>query len=81
MPDLIYKYISSISPADKESELVGMNIFYGISIWGEHELKNFYDKQLDYKINPFISMIPMGVEVGWEENEINLQETLHYLTR
>ena len=80
MPELIYKYISSISPANKDTELVGMNIFFGLSTWGKHDAKSFYDKEMEDKISPFISMIPMGIEVDWEENEINLQETFRALT-
>lgn len=79
MPKLAYKYLFSISPTDEASKIVGMDIFYGITSLRNHSTVNFYDNEFSNKISPFASMIPMSIEVDWEEQESNLFETLRAL--
>ena len=81
MPDLIYKYISSLSTINDNEGIVGMCIFYGLSEENV-EMQSFYDKQIKNAkvIKPIIEMLPLSETISYSEQTDNAVELLRQLT-
>ena len=80
LPDLIYKYIVSISPIHEKSEIKGMIIFYGLNE-DNSVMESFYNRQVKggKKIIPQIEMLPLSENLTYGEQEKNIIEMLRKL--
>ena len=80
MPDLIYKYVSSLSPINKTSDIVGLFIFYGINE-GNNDVASFYDRYIRAAkpITPYIETIPLSEGVSYSKQRDNSLEMLKVL--
>lgn len=75
MPELIYKYITSLSPINENAEVSGLIVFYGLS--EDHMLmESFYDRQLPgtKKIIPYLEMMPLSENISYKDQEKNASE-------
>ncbi len=82
LPDLIYKYITSISPIGKNAKMMGLFVFYGIDRDGEI-MESFYDNQLsnEMAIEPRIEMVPLSENVTYSDQTRNVLRVLQCVTR
>lgn len=80
MPDLIYKYISSISPVHETAEVKGLIVFYGLNEEND-AMESFYDRQIRErrKIMPQIELLPLSENLTYSEQEKNATEMLRRL--
>lgn len=80
MPDLLYKYISSISLLDEKSEIKGLIVFYGINE-DNTLMESFYDRQVrdGKKVTPRVEMLPLSENLTDSEQEKNIVEMLREL--
>lgn len=80
MPELIYKYIISISPINEISSIKGMFIFYGINELNTDSI-SFYDRCIpDAKpLTPQIEMVPLSEGVSYNAQAGNALEMLKVL--
>ena len=80
MPDLIYKYITSISPLNHNSEIGGMYILYGLTE-DNSDVISFYDRCIHSAkpISPCIEMIPLSEGVSYSKQRENSIEMLNVL--
>ncbi len=72
MPDLIYKYISSISTIGYNISIKGLCIFYGAD-QDSTIAESFYNNQLsdDKPIQPFIELIPLSENISYSDQVKN----------
>ena len=80
IPNLAYKYLTSISAINENALIKGMYIFYGIT----DDIVNsesFYDVRISgaKEISPEIRMVPMSEEVPYKYQENNLFELIRRL--
>ena len=80
MPDLIYKYINSVSPVNESCEIKGMIIFYALNEDNE-DIESFFDRQIKggKKISPQIEMLPLSENVSDNKQNSNAIEMLRIL--
>lgn len=74
-PDIAYKYIFSISPSKDNAQIIGVDIFYGITEDASSTV-SFYDKEFGKKIKPFMNMIPFSEDVSVECQESNILQVI-----
>lgn len=80
LPDLIYKYITSISPVYEKSEIKGLVVFYGIN--KENSImESFYNRQIreGKRITPRVEMLPLSESLTCNEQDKNATEMLRGL--
>ncbi len=80
LPDIIFKYLFSISPSDKEVELVGLNLFYGLCPSDITESESIYSK--DTKAIPMYSIAkitPISIDVPEQDTEKMIGELISAL--
>lgn len=72
MPDLAYKYITSISPIGEDTIIKGLYVFYGLNE-DNTKCESFYDKQINSGkiIKPYINMIPLSENLSYSDQEKN----------
>lgn len=80
MPNLIYKYLTSVSPVSKNIEIEGLYVFYGINE-EDSRTESFYDRQIKgtTKLNPQIEMLPLSENISYSDQEKNISEMLKSL--
>ena len=81
IPNLSYKYLTSISPISSTDNLKGMYIFYGI-VDENYRSESFYNVRIDStkKIKPFIKLVPISEEIQYAYQENNAYDLLKNLT-
>ena len=80
VPDLAYKYLTSISAGHENSEIIGLFIFYGLNE-GNNIIESFYDCQIKdgKKITPRIEMFPLSEGLSYSIQTRNAMELLRAL--
>lgn len=74
VPALAYKYLTSISPIDSQSEVKGMYILYGITM-GKNSAQSFYNKMIGFdSITPRIGILPISEDVSYSCQDNNLKK-------
>ena len=77
IPDLSFKYLTSISPLSESAEVKGLYIFYGLN---EEEMKSrsFYDNHVRdrKKIVPQIELVPLSESISYADQTDNAREML-----
>lgn len=71
-PELVYKYIFSITPANDDVQLAGLGIFNGI--YRREPMQSLYDSNVKKKVTPFVDFIPLSEEMPDDERNYNLEE-------
>lgn len=81
MPDLIYKYLTSISTTGKNAQIMGLYVFYGLD-QDNSNMESFYDKQLSKEnaIEPRIEMIPLSENVAYSDQTRNAIKMFQSIT-
>ncbi|MBE5897255.1 MAG: DUF2357 domain-containing protein [Lachnospiraceae bacterium] len=77
-PLLSYKYLFSISTLSKKDCVKGLSIFYGLTD-GDAKIENFFDKELNYKIEPFAQIMPLSELMSYSRQDINIKYILEKL--
>ena len=70
-PELVYKYIFSISPTINNAKVLGLGIFNGI--YKREPKQSLYDGNVVRDIHPFVELIPLSEEMSKEEIEQNME--------
>lgn len=80
IPDLAYKYLTSISTIQENAEIVGLFVFYGLN-GVNNEIESFYNCQLNgcKRITPRIEMIPLSEGVSYTNQVKSASEMLRAL--
>lgn len=80
IPNLAYKYITSISTIRLEDKLKGLYVFYGI-VDDNVNQESFYDVHIDTakEVTPYIKMVPVSEEVPYAYQEANAYDMLRKL--
>lgn len=77
MPELLYKYITSISATKEHINLKGLYIMYGLS---ENNMvtESFFDKQIKTgkRICPLAEMVPLAEEISYSTQGKSLAEIM-----
>ena len=80
IPDLAYKYLTSISATHSRARVAGLAVFYGITD-GERD-ENFYDREMEeHPIFPFIRLTPLSEGVSERQQADNGRRLLRELVR
>lgn len=80
VPNLAYKYLTSISVVQKNAEIIGLFVFYGLN--EENSIiESFYDRQIKNgkKVTPKIEMFPLSEGVSYSIQTRNAMELLRVL--
>jgi hypothetical protein len=82
IPDLAYKYLTSISPLSENANVLGLYIFYGLNE-NNSNIESFYNRKMkDGKtIFPMIEMIPLSEGVLYSDQTKNALEMLRSLIK
>lgn len=82
IPDLAYKYLTSISPLSENVNVLGLYIFYGLNE-NNNNIESFYNRKMkDGKtIFPLIEMIPLSEGVLYSDQTKNALEMLRSLIK
>ena len=80
LPELMYKYILSTSPATESAEIAGLLVFYGI-VNGNRDMDSFHNNQIPgVKTGlPRIEMLPLSEDISVSEQTINAEMMLSIL--
>lgn len=80
MPDLVYKYLTSVSVIQENAEIVGLFVFYGLNE-ANSNIESFYDRQIkDGKIiTPKIELFPLSEELSYSTQTNNALKLLRIL--
>lgn len=80
MPDLTYKYLTSISAIDENAEIIGLYVFYGLNE-ANGGIESFYNCQIvdGKKITPRIEMFPLSEGISYTSQVKNAFEMLREL--
>ena len=71
LPEMILKYIFSLSPLTDNAEILGLNIFSGIPEW--KQVKSVYENKVyERKVAPSVNIVPLTGEMEDEEHKRNL---------
>lgn len=81
MPELIYKYITSMSTINEDASIGGMFIIYGLNE-DNNDIVSFYDRRIKTAktISPSIEMVPLSENITYSEQTDNSLEMLKLLT-
>lgn len=82
IPDLAYKYLTSISPLPENVSVIGLFIFYGLNE-KNNNIESFYNRKIkDGKtIFPRIEMVPLSESVLYSDQTKNALEMLKSLLK
>lgn len=80
LPDLIYRYLVSVSPISTNVTVAGMIIFYGLTEENE-EIESFYNRKLKEGPNilPRIEMLPLSENLAYSIQDSNSIEMFRML--
>lgn len=80
IPDLAYKYLTSVSTMNENAEIIGMFIFYGLCDENK-ETESFFDRFLrgSKPITPKIEMFPLSESISDEEQAKSAKFMFKYL--
>lgn len=80
IPDLAYKYLTSISVVHENSEIIGLFVFYGLNE-GNGIIESIYDRQIKggKKITPRIELFPLSEGLSYSIQTRNAMEMLRVL--
>ena len=70
-PELVYKYLFSISPLNDKAEIIGLGIINGI--YNGEAFQSMYDGGVSCQIKPFVNFVPLSEEVENEVIDSNLE--------
>lgn len=81
MPELIYKYITSMSTIGEDASIDGMFIIYGLNEENSN-VASFYDRHIKTakSISPSIEMLPLSENISYSEQTDNSIMMLNLLT-
>lgn len=80
VPDLAYKYLTSISVVHENAEIIGLFVFYGLNE-DNSTIESFYDRQIKGtpQIIPRIEMFPLSEGVSYSIQTQNARDLLKVL--
>lgn len=82
IPDLAYKYLTSISPLPENVSVLGLFVFYGLNE-NNNNIESFYNRKIEggKVIFPRIEMVPLSESVLYSDQTKNALEMLKNLVK